>query len=73
MLQPPSNSSAPLSYKVIPQQNYVKVQFFEDAILMTVRDQMNKFFEQEKISKDRIVEIKYIKDRDRYSVMVVYV
>ena len=56
-----------------PQQDYVKVQFFEDAILMTVRDQMNKFFEQEKISKDRIVEIKYIKDRDRYSVMVVYV
>lgn len=51
---------------------HVKVQFFEDAILMTVRDQMNKFFKQEKITKDRIVEIKYIKDRDRYSVMIVY-
>ena len=55
-----------------PERDYIKVQFFEDAILMTVRDQMNKFFKQEKISKNRIVEIKYIKDRDRYSVMVVY-
>ena len=51
----------------------VQVQFFEDVSLLMIQNRMNKFFEIENISKDRILKIEYVKDKDsRYSVMVVY-
>lgn len=56
----------------------LKVQCFYGS-LITIQDQMNKFFESEGIGKDRLVEIKYEKPdnksgwNDTNSVMIVYV
>jgi len=55
--------------KLITQPSTLKVQFFEGSIL-EIQDHMNKFFKQEKVGRDRLIEIKYIKNN---SVMVVYV
>lgn len=44
----------------------LKVQFFEGK-LIDIQRQMNKFFEDEKITRERLVEIKFGK-----SIMVVY-
>jgi hypothetical protein len=53
------------------KKKFLKVQFFEDISLITIQNQMNKFFEDEKITT--VTRIEYLKDsNNRYSVMVVY-
>jgi hypothetical protein len=55
---------------MMDKPNHPKVQFFEETNLLTIRDQMNKFFES--LQKEDIIDIKLFKDT-RYIVMVVYV
>lgn len=65
-------ATAAASTIIDTKEKTIKVQFFEDISLITVQNQMNRFFEDENISN--ILKIEYVKDKDsRYSVMVVYI
>lgn len=54
-------------YNLLHDEKHVQVQFFTGK-LPDISRQMNKFFEKEKIGKDRLIEIKITKG----AILVVY-